>query len=220
MYYVEKIYSSSIILQVAGYSCPEEEFGFLGGDLVDVFFILRFLFLEGAIFHFLISNILWPTLLMIFWISVWMWLNCPCISSSSLRWYVVYALIFFFQFWKTSNLFLGRHLWSCNLARVRHDVWADHRLSVLELPQGWAFVLGEKLWRRSRKIPGRCLRLFLFVLYFFCFISGRDSLLYFPGSVSHFITGKIPTFTFSKIFHSKHLHVPPFIPWKQRTHYA
>ena len=49
-------------------------------------------------------------------------------------------------------------------------------------PSGWAFVLGEKLWRRSRKIPGRCLRLFLFVLYFFCFISGRDSLLYFPGS--------------------------------------
>ena len=64
----KKIYSSSIIPQVAGYSCPEEEFGFLGGDLVDVFFIFRFLFSRWANFVgvLLISNSLATILLMIF----------------------------------------------------------------------------------------------------------------------------------------------------------
>ena len=45
-------------------------------------------------------------------------------------------------------------------------------------PSGWAFVLGEKLWRRSRKIPRRCLRLFLFVLSFFSVLFLAETLCF------------------------------------------
>ena len=38
-------------LQVAGYSCPEEDFGFLGGDLVNVF---QFYFVSPLSFSFLL----------------------------------------------------------------------------------------------------------------------------------------------------------------------
>ena len=48
----KKSIAAQLIPQVAGYSCPEEEFGFLGGDLVDVIFIFRFLLSRGGNFSF------------------------------------------------------------------------------------------------------------------------------------------------------------------------
>ena len=40
------------LAQVAGYSCPEEEFGFLDGDLVEVFPII-FILSEFSVFSFI-----------------------------------------------------------------------------------------------------------------------------------------------------------------------
>ena len=104
------------------------------------------------------------------------------------------------------------------LQSYTHQVEHSWFLVFKTRPSGWAFVLGEKLWRRSRKIPGRCLRLFLFVLYFFCFISGRDSLLYFPGSVSHFITTQNSNFHFLVKYSILNIFMSPLLSLGSKGH--
>ena len=120
--------ATNCFLQVAGYSCPEEEFGFLGGDLVNVF---QFYFASPLSFSFFFLLFvtknpgwhLWRCYL------ARMWYLFSTLSTTCQRSFPSPSLIFKIHF---CYFITPVH---------RHDVWAHFWLSVLDLYQGaWGFL--------------------------------------------------------------------------------